>query len=129
LMIVLGADLHKSSHTIAGVAAATGELLGKKDGVGRCPRVRPGSAVGPGFGRRACLAPARATTVAESSRGADGVLPNEQPMKKRALAGRRRHTGRCSGHWRRRCDGARRAVGPAPRATEYVVMQSMTRPA
>ena len=29
-MIVLGADMHKSSHTIAGVAAATGELLGDK---------------------------------------------------------------------------------------------------
>lgn len=27
-MILLGADMHKSSHTIAGVAAATGELLG-----------------------------------------------------------------------------------------------------
>jgi transposase len=29
-MIVLGADMHKSSHTIAGVAAATGEMLGDK---------------------------------------------------------------------------------------------------
>jgi transposase len=29
-MIVLGADLHKSSHTITGVAAATGEMLGDK---------------------------------------------------------------------------------------------------
>jgi hypothetical protein len=27
-MIVLGADMHKSSHTIAAVTAATGELLG-----------------------------------------------------------------------------------------------------
>src|SRR4051812_35819931 len=27
-MIVLGADMHKSSHTIGGVAAATGEMLG-----------------------------------------------------------------------------------------------------
>src|SRR4051812_21546271 len=27
-MIVLGADMHKSSHTIAAVAAGTGELLG-----------------------------------------------------------------------------------------------------
>ena len=27
-MIVLGADMHKSSHTIAGVAATTGELRG-----------------------------------------------------------------------------------------------------
>jgi hypothetical protein len=30
LMIVLGADMHKSSHTITGVAAATGEMLGDK---------------------------------------------------------------------------------------------------
>ena len=29
-MIVLGADTHKRSHTIAAVAAATGELLGEK---------------------------------------------------------------------------------------------------
>jgi transposase len=29
-MIVLGADMHKSSHTIAGVAAATGEMLDDK---------------------------------------------------------------------------------------------------
>jgi transposase len=29
-MIVLGADMHKSSHTIAGVAAATGEVLDEK---------------------------------------------------------------------------------------------------
>jgi transposase len=29
-MIVLGADMHKGSHTIAGVAAATGEVLGDK---------------------------------------------------------------------------------------------------
>jgi transposase len=29
-MIVLGADMHKSSHTITGVAAATGEMLGDK---------------------------------------------------------------------------------------------------
>ncbi len=29
-MIVLGADMHKSSHTLAAVAAATGELLGDK---------------------------------------------------------------------------------------------------
>jgi hypothetical protein len=31
-MIVLGADMHKSSHTIAGIAAATGEMLGDKTG-------------------------------------------------------------------------------------------------
>ena len=29
-MIVLGADTHKRSHTIAAVSAATGELLGEK---------------------------------------------------------------------------------------------------
>ena len=29
-MIVLGADMHKSSHTIAAVAAATGELASEK---------------------------------------------------------------------------------------------------
>jgi hypothetical protein len=29
-MIVLGADTHKRSHTIAGVGATTGELLGAR---------------------------------------------------------------------------------------------------
>ena len=29
-MIVLGADMHKSSHTIAAVDAATGQMLGEK---------------------------------------------------------------------------------------------------
>jgi transposase len=29
-MIVLGADMHKSSHTIAAVTATTGEMLGDK---------------------------------------------------------------------------------------------------
>ena len=29
-MIVLGADTHKGSHTVAGVAARTGEVLGDK---------------------------------------------------------------------------------------------------
>jgi transposase len=29
-MIVLGADMHKQSHTVAAIAAATGELLGEK---------------------------------------------------------------------------------------------------
>jgi transposase len=29
-MIVLGADMHKSSHTVAAVAAATGEVLDDK---------------------------------------------------------------------------------------------------
>ena len=29
-MIVLGADMHKRSHTIAAVAAVSGELLGDK---------------------------------------------------------------------------------------------------
>ncbi len=30
MMIVLGADTHKRSHTIAAVAAGTGEVLGEK---------------------------------------------------------------------------------------------------
>src|SRR5829696_2420613 len=35
LMIVIGADMHKSSHTLAAVAAATGEMLdGKTAAVG-----------------------------------------------------------------------------------------------
>ena len=29
-MIVLGADMHKSSHTLAAIAAATGEMLDEK---------------------------------------------------------------------------------------------------
>jgi len=29
-MIVLGADMHKQTHTVAAVAAATGELAGKR---------------------------------------------------------------------------------------------------
>jgi transposase len=29
-MIMLGADMHKGSHTVAAIAAATGELLGDK---------------------------------------------------------------------------------------------------
>ena len=40
-MIVLGADMHKSSHTIAGVAAATGEVLGDKTVSGRRSRALP----------------------------------------------------------------------------------------
>jgi hypothetical protein len=44
-MIVLGADTHKRSHTIAAIAAATGELLGERTvAVGR--RVRRVVAVG-----------------------------------------------------------------------------------
>ena len=36
-MIVLGADTHKRSHTVAAVAARTGELLGQQTiPVGRC---------------------------------------------------------------------------------------------
>jgi hypothetical protein len=46
-MIVLGADVHKSSHSLAAVTAATGEMLDEKtaavgargfDGVLRCAR-------------------------------------------------------------------------------------------
>src|SRR5918995_3575364 len=36
-MIVLGADTHKRSHTIAAIAAGTGELLGEET-VAVCPR-------------------------------------------------------------------------------------------
>ena len=34
-MIVLGADMHKRSHTLAAVGASTGELLGDTDDPGR----------------------------------------------------------------------------------------------
>ena len=37
-MIVIGADTHKRSHTLAAVDAATGELVAT-DGPGRRPRV------------------------------------------------------------------------------------------
>ena len=54
-MIVLGADTHKRSHTIAAVAAATGELLGEQTvQVGRA-RVRRAVAVGARPRRRAGL--------------------------------------------------------------------------
>ena len=45
-MIVLGADTHKRSHTIAAIAAATGELLGEQTVAGRPTRVRRPVAVG-----------------------------------------------------------------------------------
>jgi hypothetical protein len=48
-MIVLGADTHKRSHTIAVVAAPTGELLGP----GRAARVRHAVAMGAHARRRA----------------------------------------------------------------------------
>jgi hypothetical protein len=32
-MIVLGADMHKRSHTIAAVGSTTGELLGERTGL------------------------------------------------------------------------------------------------
>ena len=57
-MIVLGADMHKSSHTLAAVAATTGEMLDEKTvGVGARgfdagaavgARSRPRSGVGAG---------------------------------------------------------------------------------
>jgi hypothetical protein len=51
-MIVLGADTHKRSHTIAAVAAATGELLGERTvPVGR--RIRRVASVGAQPRRRA----------------------------------------------------------------------------
>ena len=47
-MIVLGADTHKRSHTVAAIAAGTGELLSERTvPVGR-PRVRRVAAVGAG---------------------------------------------------------------------------------
>ena len=52
-MIVLGADTHKRSHTIAAIAAATGELLGEQTGPGRPARVRRAVAVGAQPRRRA----------------------------------------------------------------------------
>jgi hypothetical protein len=45
-MIVLGADTHKRSHTIAAIAAGTGELLGEQTIPGRPERVRRVAAVG-----------------------------------------------------------------------------------
>jgi hypothetical protein len=54
-MIVLGADMHKRSHTVAAVSAATGEARGEKTGqVGAkrfaalltCPRSGRGARVG-----------------------------------------------------------------------------------
>ena len=52
-MIVLGADMHKSSRTLAAVAAGTGEVLGDKTvGVGlvALPRCCGGRAVSAGSG-------------------------------------------------------------------------------
>ena len=37
-MIVIGADTHKRSHTLAAVDEATGRALGERDGPGRRPR-------------------------------------------------------------------------------------------
>ena len=57
VMIVLGADAHKRSHTIAAIEAATGQVLGDKTGRGDRARVRSavdlGARPGPraGFGR------------------------------------------------------------------------------
>jgi hypothetical protein len=45
-MIVLGADTHKRSHTIAGVGATTGELLGERTVQVRARGVRRAVVVG-----------------------------------------------------------------------------------
>ena len=65
-MIVLGADTHKRSHTIAAVAAATGELLGEQTvpvgrrGFGGCCGGRAASmASGSGRLRTAGTSPGR----------------------------------------------------------------------
>ena len=50
-MIVLGADTHKRSHTIAAVAAATGELLGEKTVRSRRSRLRGAACAGRGSRR------------------------------------------------------------------------------
>jgi hypothetical protein len=44
-MIVLGADTHKSSHTIAAINAATGQVLGDKT-VQVGPRIRDAADLG-----------------------------------------------------------------------------------
>ena len=40
VMIVLGADAHKRSHTVPAINAMSGQLLGDKTVAVRCPRVR-----------------------------------------------------------------------------------------
>ena len=64
-MIVLGADMHKRSHTIAAVAATTGELLGEQtvqsasEGLGGAAGLgaRPGRQSGSGRWRIAGMSP------------------------------------------------------------------------
>ena len=81
-MIVLGADTHKRSHTVAAVAAATGELLGEQTvavgGRGFAARsvgARPGRGAGLGAGGL----PARVgvlRAVLDRSRRAGGAGPD-----------------------------------------------------
>jgi hypothetical protein len=89
-MIVLGADMHKGSHTIAGIAATTGEMLGDKTvGVGvrgfdqvldwarglrRCGRSSIPS-LGARRGSGDCLLSGRGPTLSTSYPGA-GTTPS-----------------------------------------------------
>ena len=96
-MIVLGADTHKRSHTIAAVSAATGELLGE-------PTVQVGAK---GF---AALVSGRASSVANGcgrwrTAGSLGLL--------RAVSDRTRRARRASDD-----DADGRVAPPRPRARE-----------
>ena len=64
-MIVLGADTHKRSHTIAAVAAASGELLGEQT----VPSGAKGSAALLGWARGLGAERVRALRTAGMSRG------------------------------------------------------------
>jgi hypothetical protein len=83
-MIVLGADMHKSSHTITGDAAATGEMLGDKT-----------SSVGArGFDQVLQWARARRSLQAKASAAAGHARPRRVS---RAACGVPRHRGRGTG--------------------------------
>jgi len=81
-MIVLAADMHKSSHTIAGVGAATGEMLGDKtvqvgargfDQLLRWARGRGSDRVWGAAGLPACLALLRAVCDRSRRTGRPGA--------------------------------------------------------
>ena len=96
-MIVLGADTHKRSHTIAAVAAATGELLGEKTvpvgsrgfggAAGLGARARRRAGVGAG-GLPACRGLLRA--LPDRPRRARAAGPDQADGRRRAAAGRER---------------------------------------
>ena len=130
-MIVLGADMHKSSHTVAGVAARTGEMLGDKTASGRRRGFVPGAAVGarsrPRSGVGAGGLPARlglVRAVFDRSRRASGsgadtadgqlaaLKPRARQVRSHRCSGRRAR-GLGGGH-RRRC---RRPSWPARSST------------